>query len=94
MDNQKIIFRCLKCGACCSQLHLFHGMFDDLDRGDGVCRHFNKEKKLCSIYDERPLKCRVEEGYQLFRKQISYEEYILRNKEMCHFLQQEFRRSR
>ena len=37
---------------------------DYLNRGDGTCRHFDDNTKLCSIYQDRPLVCRVEEYYE------------------------------
>lgn len=58
---------CTKCGSCCwfsgrvlaamepetAAAHAF------LDRGDGLCAHFDEETNLCRIYDERPAICRT-----------------------------------
>jgi Fe-S-cluster containining protein len=30
-----------------------------LDRGDGICRHFNTETDTCEIFDTRPDICRA-----------------------------------
>lgn len=79
-------FLCIKCGACCRNLGLLE-LYKDLDRGDGVCIYFNEETNLCSIYEIRPLICRVEEGYRLVSQQISYEEYICLNYKACKDLQ-------
>ena len=72
-DRPKFVCTC--CGACCMQLPLFGPMYQDLDRGDGVCKYFDVSTKLCTIYKERPLKCRVEEGYDVYFKDIPYTDY-------------------
>lgn len=79
-------FICTKCGACCMQLELFGPMYQHLDRGDGVCMHFDVKTRLCKIYDKRPLICRVEEGYSIFFKEISYEEYLAKTYAGCEIL--------
>lgn len=39
---------------------------------------------MCSIYDTRPLFCRVDECYErFFRQEISIEEYYILNEEEC-----------
>lgn len=48
--------------------------FDRLHDGDGVCRFL--DGNLCSIYDERPPLCRVDESYYLFVQVMSYEECL------------------
>lgn len=83
----KLQFYCDCCGACCSHLEQFAGLFDDLDRGDGVCRFYDPQSKLCSIYEKRPLKCRVEEGYKaFFAGAVSYEEYLAGTYKACRAL--------
>ncbi len=56
-------FPCTACGKCCKNVHL-SPQTDYLNRGDGTCRHFDDNTKLCSIYQDRPLVCRVEEYYE------------------------------
>lgn len=51
------MFECDKCGACCRSLKCSE-LYSKLDRGDGVCKYLNDN--LCSIYDTRPVLCRVE----------------------------------
>ena len=64
---------CVKgCGACCKlgpiesrpdlddyltadQLALYKSMIGS----DDWCKHFDKEKRMCTIYDERPVFCQV-----------------------------------
>lgn len=54
---------CTSCGACCRSLG--SGLLDlspevaALDSGDGVCRHLDRSKNLCTIYESRPAGCRV-----------------------------------
>lgn len=75
------MFKCDKCGKCCRHLNL-SPMFSDLDRGDGICKYLNGN--LCSIYDQRPLKCRVDDSYYVFFKnQMTLKEYYHLNNEMC-----------
>lgn len=81
------MFDCDCCGECCRHLN-FSPLYADLDRGDGVCRYL--VGNLCSIYDERPVLCRVDECYTLyFQKYMSLEEYYRRNKEICRWFKQE-----
>lgn len=76
-----MMFNCDKCGKCCRHLNL-STMFADLDRGDGICKYL--DGKLCSIYDQRPLKCRIDESYQTFFKDsMSLDEFYHLNYEMC-----------
>lgn len=85
-----LMFKCDKCGLCCRSLKL-NPMYKELDRGDGVCKYL--EGNLCSIYEQRPLICRVDDAYEVFFKsKMTKEEYyeinykscnILKNKELC-----------
>lgn len=78
------MFICDQCGKCCQNLgHL--ELYKNLDRGDGVCKYLVGH--LCSIYDHRPLLCRVEESYEVyFSKIYSKEEYDRLNTEACKLL--------
>ena len=50
-------FPCIKCGLCCKKV----GILDkSLDRGDGACKHLS-EDNLCTIYNDRPRICRIDE---------------------------------
>lgn len=74
-------FECDKCGACCRNLNMSE-LYSDLDSGDGTCKYL--VGNLCSIYNERPLKCRVEESYCVFfSDEMSKEEFYQKNYEMC-----------
>lgn len=83
-------FECDKCGLCCCNLRKFGGLYNDLDDGTGVCRHYDPLTKLCTIYENRPLKCRVDDFYlQVAKDTMTYEEYIEGNKRGCEELKKE-----
>lgn len=48
-------WKCNRCGACCEVLPVML-----LGK---VCEHYDKENKLCKIYNERPDVCRVKHSY-------------------------------
>ena len=58
-------FQCNKCGECCWQLKR-SPLYKVLDRGDDVCKYLSSN--LCSIYEKRPLLCRVDESYDVLLK--------------------------
>jgi len=80
-------FPCNKCGLCCKKVHQApETRF--LDRGDGTCRHYDVEDKVCGIYDQRPDICRVDKQYELiYSERYSWEEFVTANVEVCSLLQ-------
>lgn len=57
-------------------------LYADLDRGDGVCKFL--KGNLCSIYEQRPIKCRIDMCYDLyFKNYMTVEEYYDLNKMFC-----------
>lgn len=75
------MFKCDRCGWCCRNLDK-SDLYKDLDRGDGTCIYL--KGNLCSIYETRPLKCRVDEFYdKFFYKYMTREKYYELNKEQC-----------
>lgn len=57
-------FPCDRCGLCCQ--HVDRSLLTaQLDRGDGMCTHFDGKTGLCKIYAERPLVCRVEDYFRV-----------------------------
>lgn len=75
------MFKCDGCGCCCRNLDKSE-LYSDLDRGDGTCRYL--VGNMCSVYDTRPLFCRVDECYErFFRQEMSIEEYYRLNEEVC-----------
>ncbi|MGN0688654.1 MAG: YkgJ family cysteine cluster protein [Oscillospiraceae bacterium] len=78
------MFKCDMCGECCRNVGLTE-LYRHLADETGACRYLNGNK--CSIYAERPLLCRVDEGYELFfSDHISIEEYYRLNYEVCEIL--------
>lgn len=80
-------FPCDRCGLCCRNLKNI-SLYDDLDRGDGVCKFLDELSNLCTIYINRPMKCNVVAAYELFSNRIGYEEYIALNIEYCRRLKE------
>ena len=79
-------FECDQCGECCRNLHM-SDIYADLDSGDGTCKYLNGN--LCSIYENRPLKCRIEDSYHaFFENEMSMEDYYKINYEMCKILKE------
>lgn len=65
------------CGCCCRNIYKSE-LYCDLDRVDGTCKYLTGN--LCSIYDNRPLICRVDECYELFFKDtMKLDEYYKLN---------------
>lgn len=59
-------------------------LYSDLDRGDGICKYFDTDNKLCSIYETRPLKCNIDKSYELyFKDQLTRDEYYEINYRAC-----------
>lgn len=78
------MFKCDKCGECCRNLDkspIYQSMHD----GNGVCRFL--KGNICSIYNDRPLICRVDDSYEVFFKdEMSYDEYLQQNYLCCEIL--------
>ena len=75
------MFKCSMCGNCCRNLDK-SDVYKELDRGDGVCMYLDGNK--CSIYDNRPLLCRIDESYEVyFKDSYSLEEYYKLNYSVC-----------
>jgi len=82
-------FICDRCGLCCRALNQFGSLYSDLDDGSGCCRYLDKKSNLCSIYDNRPLKCRIEEGYKTYFSEIPYKQYIEQTIKGCNKLKEQ-----
>jgi hypothetical protein len=80
-------FHCDKCGLCCENLNL-SSEYDDLNDGTGTCRYFDKETRLCTIYDNRPEKCNIEASFYRFKDKYTYEEYLELNYKACRELKE------
>lgn len=79
------MYNCERCGCCCRNLDK-SDIYVPLNRGDGVCKYLNGND--CSIYDNRPLLCRIDESYnRFFSKLMTKEDFYKINKEACKRLQ-------
>ncbi|QNK58181.1 YkgJ family cysteine cluster protein [Paenibacillus sp. PAMC21692] len=77
------MFNCDQCGLCCKKVGITE-QYKHLDRGDGVCLHFDISTNLCGIYEDRPVICRVDESYDLFYKdKMSQQEFYYLNYKAC-----------
>ncbi|QRG70271.1 YkgJ family cysteine cluster protein [Brevibacillus choshinensis] len=83
MDDAQ--FPCTRCGLCCQ--HISHiEQLAKFDRGDGVCIHLVDH--LCSIYDDRPEICRIDEMYhKAFKTYFTKEQFYYENGKVCRDLQ-------
>ena len=82
-------FECNKCGACCRKVHKAPETMH-LDRGDGVCWHYDSEIKQCRIYEARPDICRVGLQYVLnYSERFTWEEFCRLNQLACSILAEE-----
>lgn len=83
------MFKCDKCGLCCS--HIGNSvLYNDLDRGDGVCKFLTG--KLCSIYKNRPLLCRIDESWKnFFSSKMTLENFYQLNYQGCKALKNKYK---
>lgn len=81
------MFKCDKCGKCCKNLNK-SPVYKNLHNGNGVCKYL--KNNICSIYEDRPLLCRVDEAYNVFFENLyEYNEYLKINYEICKKLKRE-----
>lgn len=81
------MFKCRKCGLCCCHINN-NILYKELDNGEGICLYYDKNSKLCSIYNRRPTICRVDEAYELYFKDLmNKDQYYKLNYEACEKLQ-------
>ena len=79
-------FKCTCCGACCKLLGLVDKKARELGMCDenGACIYLDKDTNLCTIYDERPLVCRVDDLYGAgYFNDLSKSDYYKMNYESC-----------
>lgn len=43
------MFKCDKCGLCCENLKM-SSLYKELDRGDGICKNYDVNTKLCNLF--------------------------------------------
>ena len=82
-------FNCVCCGLCCQNVRKSF-LQVDFDRGDGVCKNFDLETKLCKIYKSRPIVCNIDAYYEKFlSKLMSREKFHEINYKVCEELKAE-----
>lgn len=77
-------YPCSRCGECCRNLDKSN-LYDELNRGDGTCKFLLDD--LCSIYEDRPIICRIDDSYKFFKSLMTVDEYYQKNMEVCKKLQ-------
>jgi len=79
-------YPCTSCGLCCQNVSDVSEL-QELSGEGGACIHLD-ERNECSIYDERPLLCRIDESYNagLF-PQFTLREFYEVNANACNKLQ-------
>jgi len=84
-----MVFPCIKCGLCCKMLQHIP-ILTDYDIGNGACRYL--ENNLCSIYEDRPLICNIEEMYFLyFKGKMTEKEFVDINIKSCTLIVEYFK---
>lgn len=77
------MFECDRCGQCCKNIRL-SPIYQKLDRGDGICKYFNIDNSLCTIYKNRPIECNVDAMYDIFfAKKMTRKKYYELNYQWC-----------
>jgi Fe-S-cluster containining protein len=75
-------FPCVSCGICCK--HLDPVLYADIRKPDGACMHYDDETKRCSIYDSRPLECRINDFYDHYLvHEVEKKQYYAENIQAC-----------
>ncbi|RFU64463.1 YkgJ family cysteine cluster protein [Bacillus sp. V59.32b] len=78
-------FPCTSCGACCSSIDGI-GFLEEYNQ-NGRCTKLNNNE--CSIYESRPLLCRIDDSYdQIFSSYMTREEFYRQNAKACNELQE------
>lgn len=73
---------------CCRKVGIT-AQYKHLDRGDGICFHFDTKTNFCKIYENRPVICRVDESYEaLYKQDMTIEEYYAINHKACDTLKE------
>ena len=81
------MFKCDQCGKCCEKVGK-SDIYSFLADASGKCKYLNGNK--CSIYDSRPLICRVDEMYEHYYKDsMTRDEFYELNHMLCNVLKNE-----
>lgn len=78
-------FPCTSCGACCSTIEGI-AFLKEYNK-NGQCNKLENDK--CTIYESRPLMCRIDDSYdKLFSSYMTREEFYHQNAKACNVLQE------
>ncbi|MRX73378.1 YkgJ family cysteine cluster protein [Bacillus lacus] len=78
-------FPCTSCGACCSSIEGI--AFLEKYNQNGSCNKLKDNE--CTIYEERPLLCRIDEAYdQIFSAYMTRKDFYRQNAKACNELQE------
>ena len=72
-------FLCDGCGLCCCNV----GHIEELNSVNGICINYDKTTKKCTIYDNRPLVCRVDALFDEIKPSMTWEELCYENYQAC-----------
>ena len=82
-------FPCIQCGLCCKTLRHIPTL-QDYDMGNGVCRYLHGA--VCSIYEDRPTLCNINEMYSLhFESMMNRMDFFIENLKSCIAIAEQFR---
>ena len=77
------MFECDKCGLCCRRVG-DSPLGKVLALPSGICKHFNQETNLCTIYKDRPIICNVDSYYDFYIEGVMTRKMFYKlNKDMC-----------
>ena len=91
-------FPCTGCGCCCKVIDWAddiivrddpaHPYYFPYTHKEGVCEMLIDNK--CSVYESRPLICRIEDSIEYYSQSTNKTEYYNKNIEACHQLIDKF----
>lgn len=85
------MFPCTECGLCCQNISHIEEL-KVFDLGDGVCQHFDKLNKKCTIYETRPQICQVDEMFDIkYSQYFTKEAFYIENAKVCNHLQEQYK---
>lgn len=82
----EFIYKCENCGECCKNWNPAKHDKNIVDK-NGVCKYLDINTNLCTIYENRPIFCRIDELYKKeFKDKMDWNYYIKLQKIGCDFL--------
>ena len=76
-------FPCTKCGLCCMRAGALEDFPHEVDY-NGVCSKYDRENKECTIYEDRPMICRIDDYHTKYLSaNIDINIWHYHNAQMC-----------